>query len=90
MHLYTYTHLAKYGFYSALKDAKYGNCDRLTEFSNSLPKIGPAHSAASGILENRSFTSQHETECMFLTTPITQNYNIFAMPASMCEPMRPF
>lgn len=73
--IYIYIWLSRVLFCS--QRSKYGNCERLTEFFNSLPKMGPAHSAVSGVLEKRSFTSQHETGPMIFTTPITQKLKYF-------------
>lgn len=68
-----YTHTCEHVFYIALKDAKCGDYNWLTEFCSSLKtdrtvaKIGPVHSAASDTFESNGFTSWHKTDMFYLS-----------------------
>lgn len=68
MYVCIYKHTYEHVFYIALKDAKCGDYNWLTEFCSSLKtdrtiaKIGPVHSAASDTFESNGFTSWHKTE----------------------------
>lgn len=58
MYMYIYTRLDEHVLYIALKDAKCGNCKRLSEFCSSL-KTGAVVKipTASDTFENNCFTS---------------------------------